>query len=153
QEFPGAHARVAWGLAASLLLGACSGGGGGGGGNVVPTVPDTPGNVLLIVGDDIGNDFIHCYGEHPLAPPTPNIDALAADGVLFKNAYASPTCSPTRASILTGRYPFRTGLGEPIKEWLFEPALELSEVTIPEMLNTASPTHLDNTAIGKWHLG
>jgi arylsulfatase A-like enzyme len=152
QFLPGAKSN-ALALAAAFAVGACSGGGGGDSGSVAPPTPQTPGNVLIIVADDCGTDFIRCYNEHPQAPPTPNIDALAADGVLFKNAYVSPTCSPTRAAIMTGRYPFRTGLGEPIKEWLqAEPALALDEVTLPEMLNGASTTHIDSAAFGKWHL-
>ena len=136
--------------AAALALCACSGGGGGG---ASPVVPMTPGNVLIVVADDVGTDMIAAYHEHPDAPPTPTLDALAADGVLFKNAYACPTCSPTRAAIMTGRYSFRTGLGTPIQEWNPEYALPLDEVTLPEMLNQVGLTHIANSAVGKWHLG
>ena len=130
---------------------ACSGGGGSSdnGGNA----PPAPTNVLLVVADDLGVDFLEAYGVHPIVPPTPTIDALIANGVLFERCYTSPSCSPTRASILTGRYSFRTGLGTPIQEWLPEPALELSEVTTPEMLKTASGGEIATSAIGKWHLG
>src|SRR5262245_49657108 len=71
-------------------------------------------NIVLIVLDDVGLDELgaFCSVAPELQPPcTPNVDALAARGVLFRQAYASPLCSPTRAQTLTGRYGFRTGIG------------------------------------------
>src|SRR5687768_3418663 len=78
-----------------------------------PASPDSelPPNVLVIVADDLGVDKVRAYGVHPQAPPTPNIDALAAKGVLFRNAYTYSICSPSRAALLTGRYGRRHGLG------------------------------------------
>lgn len=108
-------------------------------------------NVLVILTDDIGIDNTAVYGEHPDPPPTPNIDALAARGVLFRNAYASPVCSPTRASLLTGRLPTRTGVGnfiQPDLEWV---RLADAELTIPELLEH-SPDAYTSAAVGKWHL-
>jgi arylsulfatase A-like enzyme len=119
----------------------------------MPPVLGPPGNVLVIVADDVGTDMIGAYHLQPNAPPTPVIDSLAANGVLFEHAYACPTCSPTRGEIMTGRFGFRFGLGNPIKEWLAEPALPLSEVTLPEMLDHAGATPIPNAVIGKWHLG
>jgi len=75
------------------------------------TRAQSPGNVLVVVADDVGVDRIAAYGESPEAGPTPVIDALAAHGVLFSSAYAEPVCSPTRMAILTGRHGFRTGVG------------------------------------------
>ncbi|MCY3001673.1 MAG: sulfatase-like hydrolase/transferase [Planctomycetota bacterium] len=112
-----------------------------------------PSNVLLVVADDVGVDMLAAYGVHPNAPPTPNLDALIADGVLFERAYTPPTCSPTRSAILTGRLSFRTGLGQPIDEWLPEFALQLDERTLPEVLKAGSATPIATSAIGKWHLG
>ena len=71
-------------------------------------------NVLLIVADDLGVDRIGAYQEHPQPAHTPIVDELAADGLLFRNAWSNPTCSPTRATLLTGRYSFRTGVGRAI---------------------------------------
>ena len=68
-------------------------------------------NVLVLIADDVGVDRVGCYGEHPAPGDTPNIDRLAGNGVLFRNAWSSPLCSPTRAGVLTGRYGFRTGIG------------------------------------------
>jgi arylsulfatase A-like enzyme len=107
-------------------------------------------NILILVTDDQGIDQVGVYGEHPNPPPTPNIDRLAAEGVLFRNAWSSPTCSPSRGSILTGRLPRRTGVGAVIHPRQdFE--LPLSEVTMARMLEGASRSWAA-VAIGKWHL-
>src|SRR5688500_6847975 len=75
---------------------------------VSPEPPTPPGppppNVLLVVLDDVGTDKIAAYAEHPLPALTPNIDALAARGTLFRNAWAYTACTPTRAALITGRY-------------------------------------------------
>ena len=68
-------------------------------------------NVLLIVMDDIGTDLVSAYAESDLVDLTPNLDTLAQQGVLFRNAWAGPMCSATRAAIMTSRYAFRTGIG------------------------------------------
>jgi len=109
-------------------------------------------NFLIILLDDLGVDGINIYSRDDLyghagegANPglTPNIDALALDGVLFRNAWTNPVCAPTRAMTLTGRHGFRTGIGVPAGAFL-----ELGETILPEML---AATHM-NTAAGKWHL-
>ncbi|MFG0334242.1 MAG: sulfatase-like hydrolase/transferase [Maioricimonas sp. JB049] len=64
-------------------------------------------NIVFIMVDDLGKDWISCYGADGIE--TPRIDALAADGMLFHNAYSMPQCTPTRVTLLTGRYPHRTG--------------------------------------------
>jgi arylsulfatase A-like enzyme len=118
----------------------------------LPCTPDADaGNILVIVLDDVGLDKVGVYGLHPDPPPTPNIDALAARGMRFTNAWAEPTCSPSRAALLTGRQPARTGMGT----WLYtegEPfALRDEEVTLPEVLAGADPPYT-SSVIGKWHL-
>ena len=111
-----------------------------------------PGNILILVADDLGLDQVHAYGLAPNPPPTPNLDRLASDGVLFRNAWSQPTCSPTRATIQTGRYGFRTGIGAMIDPFTGGPALALSEVTLPEMLDLGTGARYAHAAIGKWHL-
>src|SRR5688572_17762996 len=69
------------------------------------------GNVLVIVLDDLGIDRLGAYGLGADLPPTPVLDGLLADGVLFRNAWGYPSCSPTRAALLTGRHGRRTGIG------------------------------------------
>ena len=119
---------------------------------VLQSVP-RPGNVLLIIADEVGNDRVSAYGENPNAPATPVLDSLAARGVLFRNAYACPTCSPTRAQIMTGRYGFRTGVGEVILVNSNSPALPYKEITLPELLDRGTGRRYDNALVGKWHLG
>ena len=107
-------------------------------------------NILVIVADDFGIDSLALYNKHPSAslPPTPNIDSLAARGVRFENVYAYPVCSPSRATMITGRYAFRTGVNDVI-DTVNQQGLYTNEVTLPELL---SPTH-HTASFGKWHLG
>ncbi len=72
-------------------------------------------NILLILADDMGVEALSVYGVgQTSAPSTATIDSLAENGVLFRNFWSQPVCSPTRATIMTGRYGFRTGVGRPI---------------------------------------
>ena len=64
-------------------------------------------NILFIMVDDLGKEWISCYGADEIE--TPHIDALAKSGMLFKNAYSMPQCTPSRATLLTGKYPWRNG--------------------------------------------
>jgi arylsulfatase A-like enzyme len=110
-----------------------------------------PPNIVLVVMDDVGVDKVAAYGEGPagvVAPCTPNLDALAASGVLFRNAWTNAVCSPTRAQILTGRHSFRTGIGVGIHPDGRDLGLNVEkELTIPEAL-----LGYDTSAVGKWHL-
>jgi arylsulfatase A-like enzyme len=105
-------------------------------------------NVMLIIADDCGVDLIGAYGEHPGAANTPVLDQLAADGILFRNAWANPSCSPTRSTLLTGRYAFRTGIGRAVNWFADTYELYEGEVSLPDAL---APTH-DSAAVGKWHI-
>lgn len=64
-------------------------------------------NIVFILVDDLGKEWVSAYGAEDIS--TPNIDALAASGLLFHNAYAMPQCTPSRVTLLTGQYPFRHG--------------------------------------------
>ncbi|MBK8099505.1 MAG: sulfatase-like hydrolase/transferase [Planctomycetes bacterium] len=112
-------------------------------------------NVLVILADDLGVDSIACYREGSDLPNTPNLDALATRGVLFRHAYAYPSCSPTRAALLTGRHPSRTLVGRWIRhENNTGPAvgtLRAGEHTLPELLDRANSGRA-HACIGKWHL-
>ena len=112
---------------------------------VLATAKAPPKNVLLIVADDVGVDLIGAYGESAAAPCTTHIDALASSGLLFRNAWANPVCSPTRAALMTGRYGFRTGIGGVVMN--NTPGLPLGETTLAERLSDYS-----SAWIGKWHL-
>ena len=115
--------------------------------------PGLRSNILLIIADDLGNDKIGVYGEgdDSTRPLTPNIDALAFEGVRFTNAYSNPTCSSTRATLLTGRYGFRTGIGKNTAHITDRFGLSLEEISIPEMLDLAGSGY-DHSHMGKWHL-
>ncbi len=118
------------------------------------TVPGQPGvepessNFLLIVSDDQGVDWVNAYDAFVEEPRTPNLDGLASEGLLFRRAYASPTCSPGRATLLTGRFGFRYGIGMAIRgDELYE--LPESETILPAVL---APSY-SSALVGKWHLG
>lgn len=115
----------------------------------------TPRRVLLVIADDLGVDVpLACNDANAdgtpddgiARPPTPRIDAICA-GVRFRRTWATPLCSPTRATLLTGRYGFRTGVG-----WVSGSAaqLPLAETTLPELL---AANGVATANIGKWHLG
>src|SRR5436190_12370018 len=114
-------------------------------------------NIIFILADDLGWADLGCYGSKFYE--TPNLDALARSGMRFTQAYAACcVCSPTRASIMTGKYPVRTGITDYIggnRAKKMQPApnqnhLALEEVTIAEALREAGYT---NFFAGKWHLG
>ncbi len=104
-------------------------------------------NILLIYVDDLGYGDLASFG-HPVIR-TPNLDKLAQEGLTLTNYYApSALCSPSRAGLLTGRYPYRTG----IKSWI--PAdsgvyLRSEEITLAELLKTNG---YSTALVGKWHL-
>ncbi len=124
-------------------------------------------NIVLIVADDLGWRDLHCYGNELVE--TPNLDKLADDGILFSTAYASsPVCSPTRASLLTGKNPVAVDITDYIpgkqyerqirgimpKEKFIVPEfnheLSLEETTLAEILKSNGYA---TVSIGKWHLG
>ncbi len=75
--------------------------------------PASPPNFLVIIGDDMGVETLASYGIGEVTATTPNLDRLAQAGVQFDHFWVQPTCSPTRATLLTGRYGFRTGVVMP----------------------------------------
>ncbi len=73
----------------------------------------SPPNFLLLIGDDMAVETLDCYGVGSKTAQTPNIDRLCDEGVRFDNFWAQPVCSPTRATLLTGQFGFRNGVGTP----------------------------------------
>lgn len=111
-----------------------------------------PGNVLVLVADDLGVGELRLYGEGQDHAPTPNLERLARSGVVFRNAWSEPTCTPTRAALLTGRHGFRTSLGIALDPFTDPVGLRESEVTLPEMLDLGTGGRYAHALIGKWHL-
>src|SRR6478672_6620682 len=71
-------------------------------------------NILIIIADDLGADSQSLFNSATngaTLPPTPNINSLATNGIVFSRTHSNPLCSPTRACLLTGRFGFRTGIG------------------------------------------
>jgi len=100
-------------------------------------------NVVVFLADDLGCHDLGCWGAEDLK--TPNIDALAASGARFTNWYAAaPVCAPSRAALLTGRYPIRAGVPDN------GPPLVPAEKTVAELVKPAGYT---TGLFGKWHLG
>lgn len=142
------RAKQLWGIV--FLIGA----------NLIPA--ERPPNIILILVDDLGWSELGCYGDDFFE--TPHLDRLAAEGMRFTEAYApAPICSASRASLLTGRTPARTGFefvvkspGSPLaihNTQLLPPPftadLPLEEVTISEVLQ---PAGYATGYFGKWHL-
>lgn len=111
------------------------------------TATPPPPNIVLILSDDHGWADV---GWHGTEIKTPHLDKLAAAGAKLEQFYVQPVCSPTRAALMTGRYPMRHGLQTGVVRPWAQYGLPLEERTLPQMLKEAGYT----TAIcGKWHLG
>ena len=106
-------------------------------------------NVVLILADDLGWGDLGCYGHEKIQ--TPHLDRLAREGVRLTSFYAdAPVCSPTRASLLTGRMPQRNGLTNVIETTDQTTHLRADETLISEMLQRAAYA---TGIVGKWHVG
>ncbi|MFN0014377.1 MAG: sulfatase-like hydrolase/transferase [Saprospiraceae bacterium] len=108
-------------------------------------------NTILIIADDLGTDYCGFYDDGLDTAKMPNIRSLLQRGVRFTQAWSYPLCSPARASMLTGRFPFRTGVGTVIVN-AQNAQLDTAEISIPKLLKTAAPVVYATANIGKWHL-
>jgi len=105
-------------------------------------------NLIVVLADDLGYGDLGVFGNGVIR--TPNIDRMAAEGVRLTTFYASANvCTPSRAGLLSGRYPIRTGLARDVIRQTDKHGLPLSEITIAEALRPDYATAL----VGKWHLG
>jgi arylsulfatase A-like enzyme len=115
-----------------------------------------PLNVVIILADDLGYGDLGCYGHTKFQ--TPNLDRLAGEGARLTSFYTpAPYCAPTRASLMTGRYQFRSGMTrnpvpatDPIAKNADDIGLNLDEVTLGDAFRAAG---YRTACIGKWHLG
>lgn len=107
-------------------------------------------NVLLIIADDFGVDYMATYGMGSDFAPTPVLDSLAGEGVVFTNAWTNPICSPSRANILAGKYAFRTGIGTAITG-PDNVRLDTAEYTVAKAVKAQAGAA--TAMMGKWHLG
>lgn len=110
-------------------------------------IPNTnPPNILLLIADDLGKDAIGGYSEGSIKPNTPNIDAIRTNGLTFNNFWVNPTCTPTRSTIITGKYGYRTGVkgvGD---------VLSSSELSLQKYISDNTNKRYASAIIGKWHL-
>ena len=103
-------------------------------------------NILLIIADDMGVDITNGYQLNDRMPTTPTLDALRADGLMFTNTWSAPQCTPTRASIMSGKYGIKTGVMRPPGN------LDLEHQSLFSRIATNLDDLYANAVIGKWHI-
>ena len=112
--------------------------------DTIPT--ESSPNILFIIADDLGKDAINGFSEGTIKPITPNIDAIRNNGLSFSNFWVNPTCTPTRASIITGKYGYRTGV-----KWAGD-VLSSSETILQQYISNQTNNAYATAIVGKWHL-
>lgn len=118
--------------------------------SIKPLTAATP-NILIIYADDLGYGDVQCYNPDRGLIPTPNIDRLAREGMRFTDAHSSSgVCSPSRYTLLTGRYHWRTSLQSGIVGLWGKPLITPDRLT---MAGLAKKSGYNTACIGKWHLG
>lgn len=130
---------------AALALASCGGGSGSGG------QASRPPNILFVIMDDVGIDQMASFGYGgPVPPSIPNMDAVAAAGVRFRNTWSMPECSPGRAAFFVGRFPHRTNIYQAIgPNDLAQSQVSPYDMTVPKLLKQAG---YENGMFGKFHL-
>ncbi len=114
--------------------------------NINDSETATSPNILLIIADDLGKDAINGYMEGNIKPNTPNINAIRNNGITFNNFWTYPTCSPTRSSIITGKYGYRTNV-----KWAND-ILNSNETILQKYISNNTNNAYVTAVVGKWHL-
>ncbi len=109
------------------------------------TDPEFP-NILLIIADDIGTDALNGYQNSQVLPETPTIDSLRTAGIKYNNAWSSPTCTPTRANIMSGKYGIKNKV-------LNAPGnLDTANISLFKAIEDLTNNTYADAVIGKWHI-
>jgi len=140
RTFPCVAGRWLRRLVGATAVLACAAGG-------VAADEGSPPNLVLVMADDLGWGDV---GYHGGEARTPNLDRISARGVRFNRFYTQPICSPTRAALMTGRYPWRSGMASGVVLNHLDQALPLDETTLADVLKKAG---YGTYMVGKWHLG
>ncbi|WP_246175037.1 sulfatase-like hydrolase/transferase [Tenacibaculum aiptasiae] len=111
-----------------------------------PTQNESAPNILFVIADDMGLDATPGYSIGNQKPTMPNLQNLINSGVRFNNAWSNPTCSPTRASIITGKYGIRNGVLK------VDDPLSTTEVALQDYIKSNASNSYSSAVIGKWHL-
>jgi arylsulfatase A-like enzyme len=114
----------------------------------VLNIPTAKPNILLIIADDMGVEASPGYSIGAVKPNMPNLQSMASKGITFDNVWAYPVCSPTRSSILTGKYGFHTG----VLNAEDASTIDASEKTLQSFLDEKTGSAYSHAIIGKWHL-
>ena len=114
-------------------------------GFAVNGLAQTP-NILLIIADDLGVDYSHGYHHSSLLPSTPTLDSLRSKGITFDNVFATPKCTPSRATIMSGKHGIKTNvLGTPGH-------LSIDHISIFQAIENETNGAYSDAVIGKWHI-
>lgn len=111
-----------------------------------PIVTQETPNILFVIADDMGLDATPGYDIGTVKPHMPNLQNLINSGIRFNNVWSNPTCTPTRASIITGKYGSKTGVLK------VDDPLPTSEISLQKYITENSNATYSNAVIGKWHL-
>lgn len=104
-------------------------------------------NILLIIADDMGLDATPGYNIGSMKPSMPTLTSLMNTGIKFNNVWSNPTCTPTRGTILTGKYGYRTGVTK------VDDVMPTSETSLQTYITSNGASEYETAVIGKWHLG